>query len=156
MEEGLCKVVKDILERKQNKFVLEFLEKQRSCENWLQVEVAKELAGIDKYKKVRMETYPDNLDIVFERDNKDQVGIEIKTNSNVARIAREFSKDIVEVYLLFVKAIKEKYSDISDELLKREDFKRLNKNKKGALREQMKVVEIKDKPLIAIGCIRIR
>lgn len=155
MKRELCDKVKDILS--EDRFVVDFLEgknsytnKPQSCENWIQVELAKRLKG----KHIFIEYPEDNksYDIVIEKKNGGRVYIQIKINGN--KIG--FNNDInslskkEEGYLLFLTTFKIgpnlKYLE---QLLRRSAFKDM----KNGLQSQIEPLFLEEDKSIVINCV---
>jgi hypothetical protein len=125
MEQKLKSMIKEVLERRDNSFVRELLrgehhpgKKRQSCENWVQVELAKELAK-DKDLKVILEV-DNNLDIVLRRGDT-KLGIELKihkdSRSDELRLKKAINngkiKGIEKGYLVNIKLDNEKQIAVS-------------------------------------------
>ena len=88
MEKELCEITKNILEDENNKFVLRLLQggfkkgKPQSCENWIQIEIAKELDKRYENYSLKLEATNKkfNYDIIIEKENKAYAFIQIKIN----------------------------------------------------------------------------
>jgi hypothetical protein len=163
MKKALCNIVQELLTNQENRFVLEFLQgkhhnkkKPQSCENWLQIELAKRLSK--RYRggvslEVSLEGH--NYDIVLEKENKSSIYIQIKINGNRAGMEGDIKSmiNVREGYLLFLIAMKDapskKYKTNLEQLLDKSAIKEMECR----FKEQIRPLIISGCPSIAISCI---
>lgn len=159
MEKELCEIIENILS-KSNEFVLGLLRgdhhpdgRSQACENWIQVELAKELKRRHEKSEIQLEI--DNYDLILKRGEV-QTHNQIKINSDAKKAKKDIKslleEDVKNGYFIFLATLKDfsnkKYRTNEEQFLDRAVFKQVLKKSK----EQTAVCFIKGNPIIAIGC----
>ena len=157
----LMKAVKTILEKKGNELALDLIFGEQSIENWLQIELAKDLHQLN-VRSVSVES--NNHDMLIVCQTKEQsktVGIELKTQVDKGRFIKDVTKlrnsitnkSIQEGFFIFLWLPNEVEKSFDHEILKREFIKCFSPTEKEQLKEY--AIIKKQERALGIFCIEI-